>query len=25
LDCSQNHHDLRYEIGQVGEGFVKWQ
>lgn len=25
LDCSQGHHDLVYEIGQVGEGFVKWQ
>jgi hypothetical protein len=25
LDCSQNPHELRYEIGQVGEGFVKWQ
>lgn len=25
LDCSQSPHELRYEIGQVGEGFVKWQ
>jgi len=25
LDCSQKPHELHYEIGQVGEGFVKWQ
>jgi len=25
LDCSQKPQELKYEIGQVGEGFVKWQ
>ena len=25
LDCSQKPQELKYEIGQVGEGFVRWQ
>lgn len=25
VDCSQGYHDLVYEIGQVGEGFLRWQ